>query len=153
MSYCYSHDGETFCGDCATIGDALEEARDEYGDDYEVIDIGESVKKTIGEYLNARDVETLIESISENAYDTCGDVVNGWLDPSKRPAIGRYATQEEKQKWLDDREKWVGSLRGRIEAALEEWANETDQQPRFWHVVNVKEYDIKTGAEIQRRKK
>lgn len=78
MRYSYSDNGELFDGDCDTKAEAIAEAFEEFPD-ADCVYVGEAVRKTIGEYLNDNQIESLLESISENAGEEYGDTVSDWL--------------------------------------------------------------------------
>ena len=59
---------------CDSIEEAIEEACDD-DDMAEVIYVGEAQQKTIGDYLWASDIEKLLENLSEQAHEECGEAV------------------------------------------------------------------------------
>lgn len=78
MKYSYSSNGEDFTGMCDSIEEALSEALDN-DEEAEVLYIGEANQKTIGEYLWSSDVERLLEQLSEQAGEECGECAEDWL--------------------------------------------------------------------------
>lgn len=72
--WCYSYNGENFTGECNTKEEAIEEAIREYGDDYQMLYIGEAVEQTI--HISA---DRLIDELYENAREQYGDYAEGFL--------------------------------------------------------------------------
>ena len=144
MKYSYSHNGEEFQGMCDSIEDAISEACDD-DDMAEVIYVGEAHQKTIGEYLWSSDVERLLEQLSEQASEECGECASDWLHGPYFESYIKGETPEERKARTDEfRRKQQDRLRPLMQdimAALEKWATENDEQPGFWHVSNVKKYD------------
>jgi hypothetical protein len=142
MEFAFSDNEETFHGACATLEIALAEALDNYPDD-DSIWIGEVTRKTIGGYFGHHDVENLLEQIQETAADQCGEVTEDWLAPlqisgpkieSREERNARYKAAKVKN------QERLAPLLDDIRAALEKWATEEDEQPRFYQVGNVKNY-------------
>ena len=118
MKYSYSTDGEMFHGLCDSKEEAISEGSAD-SIDSEDIYIGEAIEKTIGAYLTNSHIDSLLESIAENAGEECGEATAGWLH--KLP-------KEE-----------LNNLTGQIQAVLEEWATQSGYQPTFYHVENVEQ--------------
>jgi hypothetical protein len=144
LKYSYSDNEETFSGNCGSIAEALSEALDNYDDDECAIYVGENTQKTIGEYFDWYDVESILEELQESASEECREVAEDWLQGPKCPRVAADMPREEKdmiqQAWKDRKKNYLESLAIKVRAALEEWATENDEQPGFWHVGNIKSY-------------
>lgn len=151
MKYSYSDNEEMFYGMADTREQAIAEAVDNYPDT-ETICIGEAKKKTIGEYFDRYDTESLLERLAESANEECGEVAEDWLEGPHCPQVPRDMPKEEKdmiqQAWKNRKRDYLESLTVKIRAALEEWATENDEQPGFWHVDNIEELSREEAEKI-----
>ena len=133
--YNWSFDGEAEvwynCG--ASIQDCMSQAREEiesdpvqYGECRTVF-IGERVPFNIEANMN---VEALLESLEESAYEFCGDAADGWdtYDPRKHAEIDE--------------------LRQAVATVVIGWLAKHDRSPRFCAIENVAEYDLYTGNRV-----
>lgn len=141
--YSYSENEEFFYGHCETVEAAISEALDNYPD-AETIYVGEAKQRTIGEYFDRYDVESILERLAESAGEECGEVAEDWLEGPKFPQLPADMPKEEKemirQAWQDNKKNYLESLAVKLRAALEEWATEEGEQPGFWHVDNIKSF-------------
>lgn len=79
------------------------------------------------DYIPYADCDTLLDRLSEDAYETCGEVAEGF------PYF-------ESGKGYKD----IESLQEKINKALNEWLEETKQTPSFYHVIPLKNmYEVK----------
>lgn len=69
-------------------------------------------------------IETLIENLQDNAYDTCGEVSDGYLD-------------------IKDED--INKLSEMINETLDEWANKTGNHATFGTIENVKTIYLNDG--------
>lgn len=148
MKYSYSHNEEYFSGQCDSVEDAILESICEYGGEYETVYVGEAHQKTIGEYLWLCNIENLLEQLQEQAQEECGECAEDWLSgpyfehyikgESKEDREARYKAHYAKKA---DR---LAFLVDGFKIVLETWATDAGEQPRFWHVRNIKQYDCKT---------
>jgi len=69
-------------------------------------------------FIPSIDVDNVLDYISENAYDQCGECSEGYLD----------YTKEEKQK-----------LEDMLNEALERWMDETNNHPTFFMIENTED--------------
>lgn len=133
--YNWSFDGEAeiWYNSAASVEDALAQAREEiesdpvqYGE-YRTVFIGEQVPFNITANLN---VEALLESLEESAFELCGDAADGWdtYNPRKHDEIAE--------------------LREAIAPVVIGWLEKYDRSPRFYAIENVAEYDLYTGNRI-----
>lgn len=67
------------------------------------------------------DADSILDYIAENAYDEVGETAEGYLNVST---------------------KELNSLEERLNKAFQEWADETNNHPAFWKVVNVEKVII-----------
>ena len=144
MKYSYSSNGEEFQGMCDSIMDAISEACDD-DDMAEVIYVGEAKAKTIGSYLWQSDIEKLLENIADQAHEECGEVVGDWLCGPPSPAYVKGESTADRdvrmKAYRETSAEFYRPLVDGVAEALEKWATKYKQQPGFWHVRNVKEYD------------
>ena len=75
------------------------------------------------------DADFVIEHIQEEAYEEGGEYVCDYLDPPPMKDI------EARKKWNEQ----VADLEKRLTAVFREWAKETNNEPRFYLI-----YDIRT---------
>ncbi len=133
--YNWSFDGEAeiWYNSAASVEDAMAQAREEiesdpvqYGE-YRTVFIGEQVPFNITANLN---VEVLLESLEESAFEFCGDAADGWdtYNPRKHDEITE--------------------LREAIAPVLLAWLEKYGRSPRFCAIENVAEYDIYTMNRI-----
>ncbi len=140
MKYSYSDNEELFSGHCDTLESAIAEALDDYPD-AETIYVGECTQKTIGGYLHLNHIETLLESLTESAYKECGEVVEDWLLGSHiqmKSGESRENYNVRREAWRKERADRLEFLLDGFRVVLEAWATDRGEQPRFWHVGNVK---------------
>ena len=119
---------DLYTGQCASIEEALAEARQEAelypeGDKPHLVYIGryKPFKPVI-------DVHDVIEVLQRDAYDVAGDVADGWLDD--------LAPAE------------VESLRECLTRTFRRWAEQHGEDPDFGEVDHIKRYDLQTGREV-----
>lgn len=125
--YNWSFDGEAeiWYNSGASIEDCIQQAREEndtdYGGEYTTVFIGERVPFNIEANLN---VEQLLESLEESAYEFCGDAAEGWdtFNPRKHAEIDE--------------------LRAAIAPVVRGWLAKYDRLPHFCAIENVAEYAL-----------
>lgn len=132
--YNWSFDGEAeVWWDCgASIEDCIDQAREENttdrGGEYKTVFIGERVPFDIAENLN---VEALLESLEEEAYEFCGDAASGWEPYDyKKPAE-------------------INELRQAVAMVVIGWLEKYGRSPRFCAIENVAEYDLYENGEVK----
>lgn len=77
MKYCHSDsEDKLFRGQFDSEQEALADALTKY-DEAEVVYVAECHKRTIGYYLQAQDIENLLESMAEIAGEDCGEAAEG----------------------------------------------------------------------------
>jgi hypothetical protein len=148
LKYSYSHNEEDFSGFCDSVEEAILESLSEYGGEYDTVYIGEAYKKTIGDYLWQCDIENLLERMQEQAQDECGDCAEDWLSG---PYFEYYVNGESNED-RDARHKALYAKKADrlaflvdgFKIVLETWATDAGEQPGFWHVRNIQQYDCKT---------
>lgn len=118
---------EVWHNSCNTIEECISEAKweknyREMSEDF--VYIGE-----IEQYKPKVDVEYLIENITEQAYEECGESCEGWLDSLKK----------------EDREK----LEERLNKVFTDWLEETSNCPCFGNIIKVRKYNLKTEKESE----
>lgn len=119
----FRDDTELWDNGCDSIEVCIEEARAScYGEDYEFVVIGELKK-----YQPTIDADDILDSLTENAYDECGESSDGWLDS--------YSKEEK------------ACLETALNNVLEEWLTNTNNKPTFGLIVNIKCFDIRTGLQ------
>lgn len=148
MKYSYSCNKENFSGLCDSVEEAILESLAEYGGEHNTVFIGEVHRKTIGGYFRSSDVEQLLERLAETAQEECGECAEDWLHgPYFESHIRGELPEEQKARVKAFRLKQQDRLRPLMQgivAELEKWAAENDEQPEFWHVYNIKEYNCNT---------
>ena len=112
MSYCYSHDEETFHGDFPTYEAAVEAGRSDAGD--RPVFVGEAVPPTQPEdWWNAED---WLEHVSvQDEYS--GDWAEDWDN----------STKEQREE-----------LEREVRAVMAAWLDRHDLRPKFFNVSGVK---------------
>lgn len=123
MKKCYSTDEEKY------IYDTIEEAVECVFDDPDlpagtVISIweGEPVKRKAGDYFPTGD-GLIIEILTDNAYEECGDFAEGWL--------GKATPEQEAE------------LTALIKQAVNEWADKHNLHPKFYTAENTREIKLR----------
>lgn len=119
---------DVYAGQCASIEEALAEARQEAefypeGDKPHLVYIGRY--KPFNPVIEAA---WILEVLQRDAYDVAGDAAEGWLDNLAPVA--------------------VKSLRVRLTRAFRRWAKQHGVEPDFGEVDHVKRYDLRTGREV-----
>lgn len=69
------------------------------------------------DYAPCLDADSLLDQVSEDAYEEVGEVAEGWPEFEHRKGY-----------------KYVDKLQEKINKAFNEWLEETDQVPGFYHV-------------------
>lgn len=159
MSFCYSHDEERFHGEFDSKEAAIAKAFEELDpDDACIADmtvfIGEIDQKTAADYLCKFGVQNMLEDMVEQASDHCGEVADGWLhfpcpalvERNGETKLAYHAKDWPKEKVEQKQKEWeahdtaLQKLTSKIQELVDEWAAETENQPTFWGVKNVKQY-------------
>ena len=111
MHYSHSTDGELFHGEFATPEEA---AVDAFGNhpSLESIEVGENHMRPAAYYVSGC---SILESVSDTAFDDCGEAADGWLETLMR-----------------DDEKVV-----ELEKLIGDWIDRNDPVA-FWHIKNVR---------------
>jgi hypothetical protein len=147
VKYAHSDNEEVFrSGEYDTLEQALADALDEYDDG--AFWVCEVEKRTIGEYLDTHDVESILERLAEQAGEECGEVAEDWLSgppsPQRAYLVAGLEPAEEYNakviKWRQDKAEWLAPLVDGFRAVLEAWATEHGEQPGFWHAENSRQY-------------
>jgi hypothetical protein len=118
----FNKDEEVWHNSEDTIEICIEEARlnCEEGE-HEFVYVG-----VVENYVPAIDGEYIVDYLREQAYSECGECCDGWLDE----------VDEE-------------SLETKLNEALQEWLEETKQQPAFGKFSEMYCYELKTGNKIE----
>lgn len=115
--------------------EAAREAAPEYADD-EGMEAGEKANFLVNGnvYIGQRydfepiiDADFVIEKIQEEAYDEGGEYVEDYLDPPP------MKDDEARKKWNAQ----VDDLTSRLTAVFNEWAKETNNEPRFYLIYDI----------------
>lgn len=119
---------DVYAGQCASIEEALAEARQEAefypeGDKPCIVYIGRY--KPFKPVIEAAWV---LEVLQRDAYDVSGDAAGEWLE--------NLAPAE------------VESLGERLTRVFRRWARECGEKPDFGEVDHIKRYDLRTGREV-----
>lgn len=116
------------CGD--SIEDCIDQARYEnktdHDGEYKTVFIGERVPFDIAANLN---VECLLESLEESAYDFCGDAANDW-----NPYDYRKPAE-------------INELRQALAPVVIGWLEKYGRSPRFCAIENIAEYALEPEEE------
>lgn len=115
--WCYSYNAENYYGDLNTKEEAIEEAKSEYGDDYNVIYVGQAVRPN-----TSVSADHLIDEIYESVRDECGEYAEGYLER------------------VDPKDQSI--LEERINEVVGKWLKEFKYEPTFYTVTNVEEIQI-----------
>lgn len=115
----------------ASIEDCIAQARYENDTDhdgeYKTVFVGERVPFDIADNLN---VEALLESLEESAYEFCGDAAQDWdIYNPRKPAE-------------------LNELREAIAPVVIGWLAKHGRSPRFCAIENVAEYDLDTKVRV-----
>ena len=118
---------DLYTGQCASIEEALAEARQEAelypeGDKPHLVYIGRY--KPFKPVIEA---EWVLEVLQRDAYDV-SDAAEGWLDNLAPVA--------------------VKSLSERLTRVFRRWVREHGEEPNFGEVHHIKRYDLRTGREV-----
>ena len=113
-TYSCSTDGETFYGTFATPEEAAADYLRE-GDDDSSVEVGRNERRTAHDYVGKYHIESLLEMVSENAYEECGDCAESWLSDM---------TKDDNQ--LKELKQVVG-----------DWI-QRNEPPGFWHVEDIR---------------
>lgn len=131
--YNWSFDGEAeiWHNSAASIAAAIDQARDEndeeHDGEYKTVFVGERVPFDIADNLN---VEALLESLEESAYEFCGDAARDWdVYNPRKPAE-------------------LQELREAIAPVIIGWLAKYGRAPRLCAIENVAEYDLYTGNRV-----
>jgi len=117
----FNKDEEVWHNSETSIEACIEEARLNIEDEgQEVVYIGE-----LDNYVPSIDAERIIDDLTEQAYDECGECSEGWLDGAE--------TEELEEK---------------LNEVLQEWLKKTNQAPSFGKFKEIYCYDLKTGKQI-----
>lgn len=128
IEYSYTFNkADPYTGQCASIDEALAEARQEAelypeGDKPCIVYIGKY--KPFKPVIEA---EWILEVLQRDAYDV-SDAAEGWLD-NLTPAE-------------------IESLGERLTRVFRRWARECGVAPDFGEVHHIKRYDLRTGREL-----
>lgn len=69
------------------------------------------------EYTPHLNADTLLDQVSEDAYEEVGEVAEGWPEFEERKGY-----------------RYVDKLQDKIDKAFNEWLEETKQVPSFYHI-------------------
>jgi hypothetical protein len=125
--YNWSFDGEAeiWYNAGASIEDCIAQARyendEEHGGEYKTVFVGERVPFNIADNLN---VEAMLESLQESAYEFCGDAADSW---------DTYNPRKPEE---------INELREAIALVVIVWLAKHGRSPRFCAIENVAEYDL-----------
>lgn len=117
MKWVYSTNEENFTSDeFDTKEEAIEEGAYEAWDcEYESFYVGQKKSVVLTDFLP--DTQSLVETLSENAYDAVGDLTDAW------PSISREQRDE-------------------LIALIDEWAIRNNLNPTFFQVINVESVEV-----------
>lgn len=115
---CYSDDEEIYCEDLhEVISNVVSNLEDDFEGETEIeIFEADKTNHTISDFLPP----FLSQDISERAYGVAGEWGADWGDSLKGKEVQEI-----------------------VSAALENWANLTNNQPNFWSVKNVRPISVK----------
>lgn len=102
-----------------SIEDCISQAKDWAGDmkdPYSHVYIGENIP-----YNAYIDTHMIIDSLSEQAYEECGEAAEGWLSVEGHK---------------------IDVLNGMLQEALDKWLDSIGEVPTFYQVDNLKSYDL-----------
>ncbi|TKH19955.1 hypothetical protein [Bacillus cereus] len=124
MEWMYNlNDNEIWTSDSfATKEDAIEAAKEEMNEleKYDGVPYGYNFSiGQISDYVPYVSAEDVIDQVTVNAYEACGEVSESWLS---KPS------QDEKD-----------LLQKKIDSAISEWLKEIKEYPTFGQVVNIEE--------------
>lgn len=135
--FCWNffEDSEGWSNPEDTIEGCLDVAIDQVKDFEECEDINEGTIKTvfIGEmkpYTPKISSYEIIDRIMDDAYDTCGEFAESWLD--------------------DITESEYSKLSSELSFVFDRWLKISKRTPTFGLIENIKEYDLKTGKQIKK---
>lgn len=124
MEKCYSTNEEEY------NYDTLEEAAEYVFDDPDLpvgtvrsVFEGEPVKRKTGDYFQRWDSGPILEILTDNAYEECGDFSEGWLD----------TVSPEQQT----------ELTALIKNDINAWADKYNLHPTFYTVTNTREIKLR----------
>ena len=127
--FCYSSNGEDFSYD--SVEDALDGFYPTNGESEKKVIIweAEAVPKKASEYF---DVDSAFERMDERAHEDMGDFSEGWIQG------------------IDN--NYAEKLKAAIVKTIDEWANETGNNPTFFGVEDIKkvEYVLNDKGEYER---
>ena len=126
-SYAFNK-ADPYTGQCASIEEALAEARQEAefypeGDKPHLVYIGRYKP-----FEPMIDADKVIEILQCDAYDVADDAADGWLE---------NLTLAE-----------IESLGECLTRVFRRWARECGEEPNFGEVHHIKRYDLRTGREV-----
>ena len=119
IEYCYSHDEDYFTTD---FQDAVESAIDSLDEDAETVKIyrGKQSKKTASGYLDDDTAENIAVQMQSNAFDAVSEHTESWMCK-------------------------IEGLKEAIEKAVDKWADDTNNQPTFYNVYDVKPMTVRVS--------
>ena len=124
MEKCYSTNEEAY------NYDTLEEAAEYVFDDPDLhvgtvrsVFEGEPVKRKAGDYFLRWDSGLILEVLTDNAYEECGDFSEGWLD----------TVSPEQQ----------AELTALVKKEINAWADKYNLHPTFYTVTNTREIKLR----------
>lgn len=100
-----------------TIQECISEAKEEGYKVGETIAVGET-----NDFKVYVDAERVLEMVQDDAYDECGEASDSWID------CRRHNLDELSDKLTD---------------CVNEWLKETNQEPTFYYIDNIKRVEIK----------
>jgi hypothetical protein len=73
-------------------------------------------------FVPSVDAAMIIDSISENACEECGESADGYLDYVDKKDIAKLAV--------------------RLNEVLDKWLTDTGNEPTFWKIENIKQIEV-----------
>lgn len=118
----FNQDEEVWHNSEDTIENCIEEAKQNCEEgEHEFVYIG-----VIQNHVPVIDGEYIVDYLRDQAYDECGECCDGWLD----------GADEE-------------SLETKLNEVLQQWLEETKQQPSFGRFSEIYCYELKTGKKVE----
>ena len=121
-NYAYSFDNEHYFGQYDSIRIALRLAKQDIKYNDELRDVKTIYIGRVYKFEPCVDAVRVIERVQDDAYDEADEYIGDYLD------------HVEKEEWQ--------KLEAMLTETFNKWAKETDNEPSFFTVEDVKEYEL-----------